>query len=370
MALVKSSSGDPILTKVAPSARSANQILRTGLARRLEDVVSRRLTLVHAPAGYGKTSLLALWHRLLSERGTPVAWLTPEEDESDPSRFAEYLMAALGNGPSESLPLRAALSAIVNRLSQEKRETVLILDDFHRAASESVCSFVRTLIRLAPPTLHLVIASRDYPSLGQSALAAEEDLLELGVDDLKFTLEEAQALLGTRRRGRARRRRHRDPRGAHRGMADRAADGGAVAAQGPGSCRPALELLRADLGAGAVSFRTGAREPAAGDREHRHAHGHPRIASRAIWSTCSAIATTGRSRSSGWSSRDCSWCRSMHSTRPIDITRCSRRSCGTGYRAAIRRRSGSCTARPQRISARGAATWKPFIMRCARATKN
>lgn len=196
MALVKSSSGDPILTKVAPSARSANQILRTSLARRLEDVVSRRLTLVHAPAGYGKTSLLALWHRLLSERGTPVAWLTPEEDESDPSRFAEYLMAALGNGPTESLPLRAALSAIVNRLSQEKRETVLILDDFHRAASESVCSFVRTLIKLAPPTLHLVIASRDYPSLGQSALAAEEDLLELGVDDLKFTLEEAHALLG------------------------------------------------------------------------------------------------------------------------------------------------------------------------------
>ena len=169
---------------------------RAALERRLDDVLARRLTLIHAPAGYGKTSLLAQWHHALEARGVELAWLTLEEEEADPSRFAEYLMAAIvGGGSGESMPLRTALSAIVNRLSKGERETVLILDDFHRAESEGVCNFVRSLIRLAPRSLHVVIASRDYPKLGQAVLAASEELLEIGIDDLKFTLGEAQAML-------------------------------------------------------------------------------------------------------------------------------------------------------------------------------
>lgn len=188
--------GDPILTKIAPSARPSQHVPRELLLQRLDDVVTRRLTLLHAPAGYGKTSLLAQWHRALAERGIEVAWLTLEEEESDAARFAEYLMAAIGGGSSgESMPTRAALSAIVNRLSHADRHTVLILDDFHRAESEAVCHFVRQLIKLAPERLHIVIASRDYPKLGQAVLAANEDLVELGADDLKFTLDEAQMML-------------------------------------------------------------------------------------------------------------------------------------------------------------------------------
>ena len=90
--------GDPILTKTAPSARPSQHVPRDLLLQRLADVISRRLTLVHAPAGYGKTSLLAQWHRLLVERGVEVAWLTLEEEESDAARFAEYLMVAIGGG--------------------------------------------------------------------------------------------------------------------------------------------------------------------------------------------------------------------------------------------------------------------------------
>src|SRR5688500_18436253 len=74
--------GDPILTKIAPSARPSQHVPRELLLQRLEDVVTRRLTLLHAPAGYGKTSLLAQWHRVLMERGIEVAWLTLEEEES------------------------------------------------------------------------------------------------------------------------------------------------------------------------------------------------------------------------------------------------------------------------------------------------
>lgn len=185
--------GDPILTKIAPSSRP-HQLVRESLARRLDEVISHRLTLLHAPAGYGKTSLLTQWHEQLRQRGLDAAWITLEDDESDAKRFAEYVMATIGGG-GENLPLRAALSAIVNRLSQAERDTVLILDDFHRAESEAVCDFVRALIKLAPPKLHLVIASRDYPKLGQSVLASNEELLEIGIDDLKFTLAEARMML-------------------------------------------------------------------------------------------------------------------------------------------------------------------------------
>ncbi|MBL8267202.1 LuxR C-terminal-related transcriptional regulator [Steroidobacter sp.] len=197
MASPVNSLGDPILTKIAPSARPASQhVPRETLLHRLDEVVCHRLTLLHAPAGYGKTSLLGQWHRLLAERGIEVAWLTLEEEESDAARFAEYLMAAIGGSNSgESMPTRAALSAIVNRLSLAERDTVLILDDFHRAESEAVCHFVRGLIKLAPPRLHIVIASRDYPNLGQAVLAANEDLVEIGIEDLKFTLDEAQLML-------------------------------------------------------------------------------------------------------------------------------------------------------------------------------
>lgn len=196
--------GNPILTKIAPSARPSQQVPRESLLRRLDAVISHRLTLLQAPAGYGKTSLLIQWHHLLVERGIEVAWLTLEEEESDPSRFAEYVMAALiegspingkDRGSGENMPMRAALAAIVNRLSHAERDTVLILDDFHRAESEGVCNFVRGLIKLAPPRLHLVIASRDSPKLGQAVLAVNEELLEIGIDDLKFTLDEAQAML-------------------------------------------------------------------------------------------------------------------------------------------------------------------------------
>lgn len=185
--------GDPILTKIVPSIRP-NQLVRESLVRRLDQVITHRLTLLHAPAGYGKTSLLAQWHELLLQRGLHAAWITLENDESDPARFAEYVMATLGGG-GKNLPLRAALSAIVNRLSQSGPDTVLILDDFHRAESEAVRDFVRALIKLAPPNLHVVIASRDYPQLGQAVLASNEELIEIGIDDLKLTLDEARALL-------------------------------------------------------------------------------------------------------------------------------------------------------------------------------
>ncbi len=185
---------DPIATKFAPPLRAAHQVVRDALLQRLDDAISsRRLTLVHAPAGYGKTSLLAQWHRTLKERGQEVLWLTLEEEESDAVRFADSLMVGIvGGRAGENAPLRAATSAIVNRFVKSASDVIVILDDFQRAESDEVCNYLRTLIRLLPKNVHLVISSRDRPRLGYAELAADHDLVEIGSRELRFTLQEAE----------------------------------------------------------------------------------------------------------------------------------------------------------------------------------
>lgn len=198
---------DLIPTKVAPPNWMGNQIGRDALLYRLDAAMVRRLTLIHAPAGYGKTSLLSQWRARLQEQAILIAWLTLENDDSDAKRLAQYVWFAL-DGASDpppnrrtkaskplDMPPRAALSVIINRLAKESRPVVLIFDDFHRAEGPEVAEFLSSLIRLAPENCHFVIASRDYPRLGQSVLAVEDQLLEIGVDDLKFSVAETQALL-------------------------------------------------------------------------------------------------------------------------------------------------------------------------------
>lgn len=188
---------DPIATKFAPPVRPAHQIARAALLPRLDEAVSsRRLTLVHAPAGYGKTSLLAQWHRTLKDRGIEVLWVTLEEEESDAIRFADSLMVSIvGGRVGQNAPLRTATSAIVNRFLKCNGDTILILDDFQRAGSDAVCNFLRPLMRLLPPTVHIVISSRDRPQLGYAELTADDEFLEIGVGDLRFSREEAEVVL-------------------------------------------------------------------------------------------------------------------------------------------------------------------------------
>jgi LuxR family maltose regulon positive regulatory protein len=180
-----------------------NQVRRDVLLARLDAALERRLTLIHAPAGYGKTSLLSQWRNRVDGASTLVAWLTLERDDADPRRLAQYIALAVDGGMDAEgerkladLPPRAALSAIINRLAREPRRVVLILDDLHLAEGAPVGEFLKALIQLAPPNCRFIVASRDYPWLGQSILAAEEQLLELHAEDLKFSAEEAQALLG------------------------------------------------------------------------------------------------------------------------------------------------------------------------------
>ena len=188
-----------IHTKIAPPAWMGEQIRRELLLSRLDGALQRRLTLVHAPAGYGKTSLLAQWRQRHDDGSILTAWLTLEPDDSDLKRLARYVALAMAGSEAEpslpaELPPRAALSAIIRQLASEPRPVVLLFDDFHRAESPALADFLGSLIRLAPPNCHFIVASRDYPALGQSVLAAEDQLLELDAADLRFSRAEAQAL--------------------------------------------------------------------------------------------------------------------------------------------------------------------------------
>ena len=198
-----------IPTKVAPPIWMGDQIRRDSLLERLDEALHRRLTLIHAPAGYGKTSLLAQWRQRFDPSRLLVAWLTLERDDADPKRLAQYIALALSGDElvdqadrmPTNLPPRAALSAIINRIAREPRQVALILDDLHSAESPEVIDFLQSLIRLAPRNCHFIIASRDYPWLGQSVLAAEEQLLEITSHDLKFSVPEAEAMLARSERG-------------------------------------------------------------------------------------------------------------------------------------------------------------------------
>ncbi|MET0336576.1 MAG: LuxR C-terminal-related transcriptional regulator [Caulobacter sp.] len=194
---------DVLAAKFDPPIWIGDQIRRDPLLERLDAALKHRLTIIHAPAGYGKTSLLAQWRDSLPKTAVRTAWLTLERDDRDVKRLVRYLLLAvhgsdpnrLRKGHSGDLPLRAALSALLNDLGRGDQPFILILDDLHHADSEAVANFLQSMVRLAPANCHFVFASRDYPSLGQSVLAAEEQLLEIGAADLRFTDHEAETLL-------------------------------------------------------------------------------------------------------------------------------------------------------------------------------
>ena len=159
----------------------------------------RALTLVCAPAGFGKSSLLSEWAAVLAPRRPPVevAWISLDDSDNDPARFLAYLTSALGAGEAAESPFstEAALTALINDISRSPHRTVLVLDDFHVIAASPVRDAVVFLLDHLPPALHIVIASRSDPLLPIARLRARGELTELRAADLRFTLSEASDFL-------------------------------------------------------------------------------------------------------------------------------------------------------------------------------
>jgi LuxR family maltose regulon positive regulatory protein len=178
---------------------------RPRLLERLAEATALELVLVCTPAGFGKTSLLADWAR---HSRSPVAWLSLDEDDNDPARFWRHVTAALDRvrpgvaeqvagllGPPTPPSFEGLVTALINELAAQPDQVLLVLDDYHLVAAEAVHATLAFLVEHVPPGLRLLLASRADPPLPLARLRASGQLAELRERDLRFTAEEAAALL-------------------------------------------------------------------------------------------------------------------------------------------------------------------------------
>ncbi len=197
---------------IRPALVSRSRLrLRLDAGLQAGSMFARKLTLVAAPAGFGKTTLVATWIDRLatSTPDAPVCgWLSLDATDNDPPRFLGYLLAALqpaapslgglrqtiltsGTAPE----LEAALLSAINVISEGGMLTVLVLDDVHHLHSSGVASLMTFLVDHQPANLHLVIATRTDPPLPLARLRARGQMLELRAQDLRFTESEAAEFL-------------------------------------------------------------------------------------------------------------------------------------------------------------------------------
>src|ERR1700729_3675988 len=162
------------------------------------------VVVVAAPAGYGKSTLMARWHARLLEREVSCAWLSLDEDDNDAARFLRHLIAALqkasahiGKNVAEDLIAefasgsRAVLEAIAGDLARVEHRIVLFLDDLQLVEAPEVRGILDWLINYAPRTLQFVIGTRHDSGLRLSGLGVRCQLLELGAEQLQFDAAEA-----------------------------------------------------------------------------------------------------------------------------------------------------------------------------------
>ena len=199
-------------------------VSRPRLIERLDKGIERKLTLVSAPAGFGKSTVLAEWVAVTPASQRPAAWVSLDQNDNDPALFWAYFITALQtvhSGVGESAPsllrspqppsIEALLGTLLNEITAishdpstgpgQARSTdsghglVLVLDDYHLIDAQSVHSGIAFLLDHLPPQMHLIIASRADPPLPLSRLRGGGELAELRAADLRFTPDEAAAFL-------------------------------------------------------------------------------------------------------------------------------------------------------------------------------
>jgi LuxR family maltose regulon positive regulatory protein len=197
-----------LATKLYVPAPRPRRVPRPRLTARMETGVAGPLTLVSAPAGFGKSTLLAEW---IEAGRRQVAWVSLDDGDNDPVRFLGYAVTALGRlapGLGEetltllrhlqgatAARLEPVLTRWLNEIHERGRDLVLVLDDYHAVESPEVHAAVQFLLDRLPPCLHLVLSTRVDPPLRLSRLRARGQLCELRARDLRFNSQEAADFL-------------------------------------------------------------------------------------------------------------------------------------------------------------------------------
>jgi LuxR family maltose regulon positive regulatory protein len=190
-------------------------IERPRLHALLDKALEYPFTLVSAPAGFGKTTLLSTWARSLAVHNTGACWLSLDEEDNDPSLFWTYVLSALQTqdppqhfasllmqlqSPSPP-PLRSLLTQLINLLSEFDHRFVLIVDDYHLITEEQVHTTLASLVEHLPAQLRLILATRADPPLPLSVLRAKQRAWEVRTEQLRCTTEETrvffQQVVGT-----------------------------------------------------------------------------------------------------------------------------------------------------------------------------
>jgi LuxR family maltose regulon positive regulatory protein len=194
-----------IKTKLFIPPLRVDRISRQRLFELLDGGSQRPLTLVSAPAGFGKTTLLASW---AAQTRLPIAWFSIDDGDNDPARFVAYLIAALDSILSADLSetfqaftqslqpsIQPVLVQLINYLADQREPFVLILDDYQFIHSQAVHGALSFLLEKIPVCMHLVIATRSDPPISLALLRGRDQLVEIRMGDLRFSIEESAGFL-------------------------------------------------------------------------------------------------------------------------------------------------------------------------------
>lgn len=187
-------------SKVSPTRQRVDLLERPSLTLKLSQSLDATLSLIHAPAGYGKSTLLSNWRSVLLDEGHSVCWLSLGKQDNDAMHLLTYIAFSLAEGgvgidadgtgldrPVSDLSERDFLSLIIHFIAEHPGRVILILDDFENLGSEVVDTVIRPLLDYAPDNLHVAIATRDDSQLRISNLEARGQAVRFGASQLRFT---------------------------------------------------------------------------------------------------------------------------------------------------------------------------------------
>lgn len=198
-----------VFDRFQPPLYRVELLPRTELRRRLDRALSYPLTVIAAPAGYGKTSLLSQWRSDQVNRGVDVAWLSIVEADREPLALAVDLvltiaqagrhlgrLAALAEDGFSDMPVQSVVTRLAEALAQDTRPLVLIVDDVHRISPAAFAGVLGPLLLRAPPeSMHVVLSGRDLPPVNLPELAGRGLLLRLDAAEFRFSTREAGQVL-------------------------------------------------------------------------------------------------------------------------------------------------------------------------------
>jgi LuxR family transcriptional regulator, maltose regulon positive regulatory protein len=198
----------PVLaTKLYIPPPPSKIVARPRLIEQLNDGLLTRcnITLISAPAGFGKTTLITDW---ITSCGKPAAWVSLDESDKDPARFLIYFISALqtiapdlGTGlldvlqSSQPFPIESILTALLNEIAAIPNDFIFVLDDYHLTDSQPIDNALTFVVEHLPTQMHLAITTREDPNLPIPRLRARNKLIELRAADLRFTPSEASEFL-------------------------------------------------------------------------------------------------------------------------------------------------------------------------------